>query len=182
MTKMIDFRTEPSRYRHWRMNFDGAVAHLVMDVDPAGGLFEGYELKLNSYDLGVDIELHDAVQRLRFEHPEVRAVVLRGEIIENYPEDARGHSCLILGAGDSGRAVHVVALQRRLSRDNYCVSAGTARVESGFPNEEKGMRCMHCRGTMTRTHAPFHIDRKGYHLSLRGCACVGLRPMRRGLF
>jgi benzoyl-CoA-dihydrodiol lyase len=76
MNAMIDFRTEPSRYRHWRLTFDGAVAHLVMDVDPAGGLFEGYELKLNSYDLGVDIELHDAVQRLRFEHPEVRAVVL----------------------------------------------------------------------------------------------------------
>jgi benzoyl-CoA-dihydrodiol lyase len=76
MRAVIDFRTEPARYRHWRMNFDGAVAHLVMDVDPAGGLFDGYELKLNSYDLGVDIELHDAVQRLRFEHPEVRAVVL----------------------------------------------------------------------------------------------------------
>ena len=76
MSAMIDFRTEPSRYRHWRLTFDGAVARLVMDVDPAGGLFDGYELKLNSYDLGVDIELHDAVQRLRFEHPEVRAVVL----------------------------------------------------------------------------------------------------------
>lgn len=76
VSAVIDFRTEPARYRHWRMNFDGAVAHLVMDVDPAGGLFDGYELKLNSYDLGVDIELHDAVQRLRFEHPEVRAVVL----------------------------------------------------------------------------------------------------------
>jgi benzoyl-CoA-dihydrodiol lyase len=76
MSAMVDFRTEPSRYRHWRLTFDGAVAHLVMDVDPAGGLFDGYELKLNSYDLGVDIELHDAVQRLRFEHPEVRAVVL----------------------------------------------------------------------------------------------------------
>ena len=76
MSVVIDFRTEPSRYRHWRMNFDGPVAHLVMDVDPACGLFDGYELKLNSYDLGVDIELHDAVQRLRFEHPEVRAVVL----------------------------------------------------------------------------------------------------------
>jgi benzoyl-CoA-dihydrodiol lyase len=76
MTAVIDFRTEPSSYRHWRMTFDGPVAHLVMDVDPAGGLFEGYELKLNSYDLGVDIELHDAVQRLRFEHPEVCAVVL----------------------------------------------------------------------------------------------------------
>ncbi len=76
MTATIDFRTEPSSYRHWRITCDGPVAHLVMDVDPAGGLFEGYELKLNSYDLGVDIELHDAVQRLRFEHPEVRAVVL----------------------------------------------------------------------------------------------------------
>ena len=73
----IDFQTDPSRYRHWKLHFDGPVAHLVMDVDPAGGLFEGYELKLNSYDLGVDIELADAVQRLRFEHPEVGAVVLR---------------------------------------------------------------------------------------------------------
>jgi benzoyl-CoA-dihydrodiol lyase len=73
----IDFQTDPSRYRHWRLHFDAPVAHLIMDVDPAGGLFEGYELKLNSYDLGVDIELYDAVQRLRFEHPEIRAVVLR---------------------------------------------------------------------------------------------------------
>ena len=73
----IDFQTDPSRYRHWRIELDGDVATLVMDVDPAGGLFEGYELKLNSYDLGVDIELSDAVQRLRFEHPEVGAVVIR---------------------------------------------------------------------------------------------------------
>ena len=68
----IDVRTDPGRYRHWRLAFDGALATLTMDVDPAGGLFEGTELKLNSYDLGVDIELADAVQRLRFEHPEVR--------------------------------------------------------------------------------------------------------------
>ena len=74
---MIDFQTEPSRYRHWRLSFDGPVATLTMDVDPDAGLFEGCELKLNSYDLGVDIELADAVQRLRFEHPEVRCVVLR---------------------------------------------------------------------------------------------------------
>jgi benzoyl-CoA-dihydrodiol lyase len=73
----IDFQTEPGRYRHWRLAFDGAVATLTMDVDPDGSLFEGCELKLNSYDLGVDIELADAVQRLRFEHPEVRTVVLR---------------------------------------------------------------------------------------------------------
>jgi benzoyl-CoA-dihydrodiol lyase len=73
---MIDFRTEPSRYRHWKLSIDGRVATLAMDVDENGGLEPGYELKLNSYDLGVDIELNDAVQRLRFEHPEVRAVIV----------------------------------------------------------------------------------------------------------
>jgi len=75
--KHIDFQTDPSRYRHWKLAVDGEVATLTMDVDENGGLFEGYQLKLNSYDLGVDIELADAVQRLRFEHPEVKAVVVR---------------------------------------------------------------------------------------------------------
>jgi benzoyl-CoA-dihydrodiol lyase len=74
---MIDFRTEPGRYRHWKLSFDGAVATLAMGVDADSPLLGGYELKMNSYDLGVDIELADAVQRLRFEHPEVRCVVLR---------------------------------------------------------------------------------------------------------
>jgi len=73
----IDFQTEPSRYRHWKLAVDGEVATLTMDVDEDGGLFEGYQLKLNSYDLGVDIELADAVQRLRFEHPGVKVVLLR---------------------------------------------------------------------------------------------------------
>src|SRR5882757_9977329 len=75
--KYIDFQTDPSRYRHWKLDVAGDVATLTMDVDENAGLFEGYQLKLNSYDLGVDIELADAVQRLRFEHPEVKAVVLR---------------------------------------------------------------------------------------------------------
>jgi benzoyl-CoA-dihydrodiol lyase len=73
----IDFQTEPSCYRHWKLKVDGDVATLLMDVDEKGGLFEGYELKLNSYDLGVDIELADALDRLRFEHPQVRVVLLR---------------------------------------------------------------------------------------------------------
>lgn len=73
----IDFQTNPQRYRHWKLAVDGEVATLTMDVDENGGLFEGYQLKLNSYDLGVDIELADAVQRLRFEHPGVKVVVLR---------------------------------------------------------------------------------------------------------
>jgi benzoyl-CoA-dihydrodiol lyase len=72
----VEFRTDPDRYRHWRLSCDGPVATLTMDVDPQAGLVPGYELKLNSYDLGVDIELYDAVQRLRFEHPDVRTVVV----------------------------------------------------------------------------------------------------------
>jgi benzoyl-CoA-dihydrodiol lyase len=75
-TTLVDFRTEPGKYKHWKLSFDGSVATLAMDVREDGGLRPGYELKLNSYDLGVDIELYDAIQRLRFEHPEVRAVVL----------------------------------------------------------------------------------------------------------
>jgi len=72
----IDFQTDPSKYRHWRVSYQGSIATLLMDVDEQGGLFDGYELKLNSYDLGVDIELADIVQRMRFEHPEVAAVVM----------------------------------------------------------------------------------------------------------
>ncbi|OQW51056.1 2,3-epoxybenzoyl-CoA dihydrolase [Candidatus Raskinella chloraquaticus] len=77
MSKIIDFQTDPTTYHHWRVTYDGAVATLFMDVDESAGLFAGYELKLNSYDLGVDIELADIVQRMRFEHPEVKAVILR---------------------------------------------------------------------------------------------------------
>jgi benzoyl-CoA-dihydrodiol lyase len=73
----IDFQTDPSRYRHWKLAVDGDIATLTMDVDEKGGLYEGYELKLNSYDLGVDIELADAIERLRFEHPQVKVVLLR---------------------------------------------------------------------------------------------------------
>src|SRR3546814_6061954 len=69
-TSRVDFQTEPARYRHWKLKFDGATATLAMDVAEDGGLRPGYKLKLNSYDLGVDIELHDALQRIRFEHPE----------------------------------------------------------------------------------------------------------------
>jgi benzoyl-CoA-dihydrodiol lyase len=72
----VDFRTDPGQYRHWRLAFDGPVATLAMDVAEDGGLRPGYKLKLNSYDLGVDIELHDALQRIRFEHPEVRSVIV----------------------------------------------------------------------------------------------------------
>ncbi|MGI9350397.1 MAG: 2,3-epoxybenzoyl-CoA dihydrolase [Rhizobiaceae bacterium] len=77
MSKSINFQTDPSKYRHWRIEYEGNVARLIMDVDEKGGLFDGYELKLNSYDLGVDIELADIVQRMRFEHPEIGAVIVQ---------------------------------------------------------------------------------------------------------
>jgi benzoyl-CoA-dihydrodiol lyase len=76
MTDTVDYRTDPSRYKHWKLSFDGAIATLAMDVSEDGGLKPGYKLKLNSYDLGVDIELHDALNRIRFEHPEVRTVIV----------------------------------------------------------------------------------------------------------
>ena len=78
-TAPIDFRTDPGRYKHWKLTLENGVAYLTMDVNEDGGLKPGYKLKLNSYDLGVDIELADAVQRLRFEHPEIGAVVIRSQ-------------------------------------------------------------------------------------------------------
>src|SRR5205823_6839938 len=75
--RRIDFQTDPSQYRHWKLAIEGDLATLTMDVDEKATLFEGYELKLNSYDLGVDIELADAIERLRFEHPQVKVILLR---------------------------------------------------------------------------------------------------------
>ena len=74
--QLVDYRTDPSRYRHWRLSVEGPLARLTLDVQEDGGLRPGYRLKLNSYDLGVDIELHDALQRIRFEHPQARTVIL----------------------------------------------------------------------------------------------------------
>ena len=72
----VSYETQPAHYKHWKLSFDGAIATLQADFDENAGLRPGYKLKLNSYDLGVDIELNDAIQRIRFEHPEVRTVVV----------------------------------------------------------------------------------------------------------
>jgi benzoyl-CoA-dihydrodiol lyase len=80
----VSFDTEPASYRHWSLDIDGEIAYLRLDIDEAGGIVPGYELKMNSYDLGVDIELYDATQRLRFEHPQVRAVVLTSAKDRNF--------------------------------------------------------------------------------------------------
>ena len=122
---MIDFQTEPSRYRHWKLSFEGAVASLTMDVDPAGGLMEGYELKLNSYDLGVDIELADAVQRLRFEHPEVRTVVLRS--------GKPGVFC-------AGANIRMLGLATHGHKVNFCKFTNETRLSIEDASEHSGQR------------------------------------------
>src|SRR5215212_203623 len=115
----IDFQTDPSRYRHWRIELDGEVASLVMDVDPAGGLSSDYELKLNSYDLSVDIELADAVQRLRFEHPQVRAVVLKSGKDKVF---CAGANIRMLGKATDGHKVNFCKFtnETRLGIEDSC--------------------------------------------------------------
>jgi benzoyl-CoA-dihydrodiol lyase len=101
----LDFRTDPSRYKHWRISFDGPVATLTMDVAEDGGIRPGYKLKLNSYDLGVDIELHDALQRIRFEHPEIRSVVI-----------ASGKNRIFC----SGANIYMLGLSSHAWKVNFC--------------------------------------------------------------
>jgi len=120
---MIDFQTDPSRYRHWRIEIDGEVASLIMDVDQSASIFPGVELKLNSYDLGVDIELADAVQRLRFEHPEVRAVVIRSGKDNVF---CAGANIRMLGQATHGHKVNFCKFtnETRLAIEDACENSG----------------------------------------------------------
>jgi len=120
---MIDFQTDPSRYRHWKLSFDGPVATLTMDVDPSAPLLGGYELKLNSYDLGVDIELADAVTRLRFEHPEVGAVILRSG---NAGVFCAGANIRMLAKASHGHKVNFCKFtnETRLAIEDACANSG----------------------------------------------------------
>ena len=100
---MIYFSTHPDKYKHWKLAFEDSVATLIMDVDEDRGLRPGYKLKLNSYDLGVDIELYDAVQRLRFEHPEVRSVVITSAKERVF---CSGANITMLGSSSHGEKVN----------------------------------------------------------------------------
>ena len=122
---MIDFQTQPDRYRHWRLSVDGAVAFLTMDVDENGGLVEGYELKMNSYDLGVDIELYDAVQRLRFEHPQVGAVVI----------DSNKERIFCAGAN-----IRMLGQSAHAHKVNFCKFTNETRNSIEDANEFSGQR------------------------------------------
>ncbi len=122
---MIDVRTDPSRYRHWKLSVDPPIATLTMDVDANASLFPGIELKLNSYDLGVDIELADAVQRLRFEHPEVRVVILR----------SGKESVFCAGAN-----IRMLALASHGHKVNFCKFTNETRIAIEDAGANSGQR------------------------------------------
>ena len=125
MPGRIDFQADPSNYRHWKVDFDGPVATLTMDVDEAGGIFDGYELKLNSYDIGVDIELADIVQRMRFEHPEVKVVVMRSGKEKVF---CSGANIRMLGGADHAHKV------------NFCKFTNETRNAFEAAEEDSGQK------------------------------------------
>ncbi|HZM59351.1 MAG TPA: enoyl-CoA hydratase-related protein, partial [Vicinamibacterales bacterium] len=121
----VDFQTDPSRYRHWKLTVDGPVATLTMDVDEGGGLRPGYRLKLNSYDLGVDIELHDALQRIRFEHPQVRVVVLTSAKNRVF---------------SAGANIYMLAQSSHASKVNFCKFTNETRNGMEDSSRYSGLR------------------------------------------
>ena len=121
----IDFRTSPEHYRHWKLALEGGVAYLTMDVNEEGGLKPGYKLKLNSYDLGVDIELADAVQRLRFEHPEIGAVVIRSQRDRVF--------C-------SGANINMLGLSSHDHKVNFCKFTNETRLAIEDASHHSGQR------------------------------------------
>ena len=129
----VDFQADPSRYKHWRLSFDGPVATLTMDVAEDGGLRPGYKLKLNSYDLGVDIELHDALQRIRFEHPETRSVIITS---------ARNRIFC------SGANIYMLGLSSHAWKVNFCKFTNETRNGIEDASAHSGLKFLAaCNGT-----------------------------------
>ena len=129
----VDYRTDPSHYKHWRLAFDGEVATLTLDIDEDGGIRPGYKLKLNSYDLGVDIELHDALQRIRFEHPEVRSVVFTS-----------GKPKIFC----SGANIYMLGLSSHAWKVNFCKFTNETRNGIEDASQNSGLKFIAaCNGT-----------------------------------
>ncbi len=129
----VDFQTDPSQYKHWRIAFDGPVATLTMDVAEDGGIRPGYKLKLNSYDLGVDIELHDALQRIRFEHPEIRSVIITSAKTRIF--------C-------SGANIYMLGLSSHAWKVNFCKFTNETRNGIEDASAHSGLKFLAaCNGT-----------------------------------
>jgi benzoyl-CoA-dihydrodiol lyase len=129
----VDYQTEPARYKHWKLSFDGSVATLTMDVAEDGGIRPGYKLKLNSYDLGVDIELHDALQRIRFEHPEIRTVVF-----------ASAKNRIFC----SGANIYMLGLSTHAWKVNFCKFTNETRIGIEDASRNSGLKFLAaCNGT-----------------------------------
>src|SRR3989440_4600052 len=129
----VDYRTDASRYKHWKLAFDGPVATLTMDVAEDGGIRPGYKLKLNSYDLGVDIELHDALQRIRFEHPEIRSVIITSAKNRIF--------C-------SGANIYMLGLASHAWKVNFCKFTNETRNGIEDASEHSGLKFLAaCNGT-----------------------------------
>jgi len=127
-SKFVDYDTAPEHYRHWRVTYDEAVATLSMDVQEDATIQPGYKLKLNSYDLGVDIELHDALQRIRFEHPEVRSVILTSSKPRVF--------C-------SGANIYMLGLSTHAWKVNFCKFTNETR-NSMEDSSRSGLKCPRC--------------------------------------
>ena len=171
----VDFRTDPSRYRHWKLSVDGTVATLTMDIDEAGGLRPGYRLKLNSYDLGVDIELHDALQRIRFEHPQVRAVILTS---------AKGR---IFSAGAN---IYMLAQASHAWKVNFCKFTNETRNGMEDSSRYSGLKFIAaCNGTTAGGGYELAlacdeivlVDDRSSNVSLPEVALLGVLPGTGGL-
>jgi benzoyl-CoA-dihydrodiol lyase len=131
--ELVNYQTDPSQYRHWRLSFDGRVATLTMDVAEDGGLRPGYKLKLNSYDLGVDIELHDALQRIRFEHPEVGSVIITS-----------GKNRIFC----SGANIYMLGLASHAWKVNFCKFTNETRNGIEDSSKHSGLKFLAaCNGT-----------------------------------
>jgi benzoyl-CoA-dihydrodiol lyase len=171
----VDFRTDPSQYRHWNLSIDGVVATLTMDVNERAGLRPGYRLKLNSYDLGVDIELHDALQRIRFEHPQVRVVVLTS---------AKGR---IFSAGAN---IYMLAQASHAWKVNFCKFTNETRNGMEDSSRYSGLKFIAaCNGTTAGGGYELAlacdeivlVDDRSSSVSLPEVALLGVLPGTGGL-
>src|SRR5256712_5352870 len=173
--KAVDFQIDPSRYKHWRVAFDDPVATLTMDAEEDGGIRPGYKLKLNSYDLGVDIELHDALQRIRFEHPEIRSVIITSAKNRIF--------C-------SGANIYMLGLSSHAWKVNFCKFTNETRNGIEDASAYSGLRFVAaCNGTTAgggyelalACDEIILVDDRSSSVSLPEVALLGVLPGTGGL-